>query len=69
MKSFEGLICDTSLAFFPLAQEEIAELFCKGKKEIKDEQAPSTSKELFERSQQEMLRASYSKKKRRISSF
>ena len=65
MKSFNGVICDSSLAFFPLSEEEIAEMFGRGKKELKEEQPPSTSKELFTRSQNDMMRASFSKKKRK----
>ncbi len=63
MTSFEGFICDSSVSFFPLSTAEVAAFFSQGKKELKEAQVLSTSKELLTRSQQEFLRASYSKKK------
>jgi len=61
--SFSGLICDSSISFFPLAELEIAELFGQGKRELKESQVLSTSKDLLTRSQNDFLRATYSKKK------
>jgi len=57
------MICDSSLSFFPLSTSEVSEFFAQGKREIKETMPLSTSKELLNRSQQEFMKASYSRKK------
>ncbi len=63
VESFVGSICDSSLSFFPVTAQEATDLFTEGKHELKQSQVLSTSKDLLTRSQNDFLRASYSKKK------
>jgi hypothetical protein len=59
--SFEGAICDCSLTFSQLSQQYIMQLFSQGKKELKESQTLTTSKDLFTKSQQNFKKSAYSK--------
>ena len=48
---------------FALTQDEVADLFAGGKKELKEAQSLSNSRGLFQKSQQKHKRATYSKQK------
>lgn len=61
--SFEGAVCDASLSFFALSPNEVAKAFEQGRKELKEEQSPTTGKGLLLRSQDEITRGRYAKKK------
>eukprot|EP00831_Metopus_contortus_P060523 TRINITY_DN5242_c0_g2_i1.p1 TRINITY_DN5242_c0_g2~~TRINITY_DN5242_c0_g2_i1.p1 ORF type:complete len:1020 (+),score=217.71 TRINITY_DN5242_c0_g2_i1:183-3242(+) len=64
VESFKGSICDASMSFFALTQEEISGLYTQGKKDIKETQMPLTSKSLLAKTQDNFVRTKYSKEKK-----
>ena len=63
VNSFEGNICDISLSFFTLLPNDIANIFNEGRKELDKIQSPTTSRELYLKSQERIAKRLHAKRK------